>query len=461
MRARRPAARRQTARNGATAKSVDAAARLDADSDSVADTKPSPAAPRTVSVSPHKPGQGTRNNSMVTTEVILTPRVLDQRAFDELSDTLQSLISQSQDLTVELARQVESASSLDTQANRASTKLQDRLHLSARMLKALQLQIDRMQTMQDEFDTRSNEAGANHKKQLEALDAHRAKLAAQLDASAGQIADAMRRVEKESAATIEAKAVECDKRVMATEKRLAGVNDTVEKLGNLVVDSEKSITGVAHRAAQSAKRAEHVVDDAKRTLRQCEDTRQALSKDLIEAEERLNESAKRADELTATVQNAVARCEAAERQLSRIMDAAEPFVERLDRLENAVSGVNALLPLLAPWEGILLQARKEPEQLPRPLRDLVDLVRAGLRGEMRNLAGSMRGLAERVELMSTDGLAERASAPKARQDHSGEESEVRAAEIVTLPAAARSVESAGSDKPAFAATANGSLNSHP
>jgi hypothetical protein len=359
---------------------------------------------------------------MVTTDIVLTPRVLDQRAFDEFSETLQHLISQSQDLAVELARQVEAASTLDTQATRASTRLQDRLHLSARMLKALQVQIDRLQSMQDEFNARRSDADKTHTQQLEALETHRGKLAAQLD-----------------------------ERTRSTEEQLADLNDAVIKLTDLVVQSEKSITSVAYRAAQSAQRSEHVVEDAKRTLRQCEEARQQLTKELIDAEERLNESAKRADELTAKVQNAVARCEAAERQFGRIMEAAGPFVAQLDRLEQATADMNALLPMLAPWEPVLLQSRTDPQSLPAPLRELVDLVRAGLRGEMGQLAGSMRGLAERMEAMSggttSSGAAHRAVtvSPVLRagavsdvavDQFGASSSEDGAAEIVTVPAAA-------------------------
>lgn len=466
-------ARRTTTRRGSakrrTSKSTQVAASPEAANGSVtgapkeapAPTTSTPSTSRTVSVSPHRPSNGQRNKTMATTDVVLTPRVLDQRAFDELSETLQHLISQSQDLTSELAHQVEAASTLDTQATRASTRLQDRLHLSARMLKALQVQIDKLQNLQDEFTERSNESQKAHKKQLDAMDAHRSKLAGQLSDLSSQISDAMRSKERDSAAAIDAKVADSAKRISETDEKLAGLNDTVSKLTDLVVQSEKSITSVAYRAAQSAQRAEHVVEDAKRTLRQCEEARQQLGRDLMEAEERLAESAKRSDELTAKVQNALGRCEAAERQFGRIMEAAGPFVEQLERLEKAVTDSNALLPQLAPWEPILLKARNDPQSLPAPLRELVDLVRAGLRGEMQQLAGSMHGLANRMEVMSANGLA--GAATSEQRDHSVEvDLGERATEIVTLPGASLASLASRSSAPlarSVVATANGTSKS--
>lgn len=445
MRARRtPARRGNTRRNGAAAGDVQAAggdAPIDSSAAATGSEQASLSTSRTVSVSPHRLIEEPRISPMPSHDIVLTPRVLDQRAFDELSTTLQQLISQSQELSVELSRHIEAASALDAQATRASTRLQDRLHLSARMLKALQVQIDKLQSMQDEWAARTSAAEAAHQNQVAALNEHRIALAAQLDALATQLGDAMRTREQEAAQAMDEQAAGLTRRVGAAESKVTDLDATASRLTDLVVQAEKSITSVAYRAAQSAQRAEHVVEDAKRTLRQCEEARQHLGKDLMEAEERLTASARRADELTAQVEQAVARCEAAEKQFSRIAEAAGPFFDQLDRLERAVTDINALMPQLAPWEPLLLQSRTDPASLPAPLRALVDLVRAGMRGEMRDLAGSMRELAARMETMSagTFAPAEEAPAHNVESAHSeGESVEERAAEIVTLPGAALS-----------------------
>ena len=444
MRARRPPARGNSKRNtSAAAIAVDG-------NDPAGTDAPNEAAPRTIaaaastsktmSVSPHRPREPSRTTSatpMPTNDIVISPRVLDQRAFDDLSDKLQQRIAQSQELAGELARQVEAAAAIDTQANRASTRLQDRLLLSARMLKALQVQMDKLQGMQDEFNVRSSAAERAQAAHIASLDAHRVKLGTQLN-----------------------------EQVHGAEAKLASLDDTITRLTDLVVQSEKSITAVAHRAAQSAQRAEHVVEDAKRTLRQCEEARQHLAKDLLDAEERLTESARRADELATKVQNAVARSTAAEQQFCRVMEVAGPFIAQLDRLEQSVLDVNSLLPRLSPWEPILLNGRTEPHALPAPLRELVEAMRAGMRSEMRQLAGSMRGLAERMETMSSSSLAVRQ--PDAN-DKSGQLEDVPVepgvAEIVTLPGVALSA--LGSRRPAEAtastsadvATANGASSS--
>ncbi|MCA9289585.1 MAG: hypothetical protein KDA25_00560, partial [Phycisphaerales bacterium] len=72
----------------------------------------------------------------------LTPRVLDQQAFDELGGTLRTLIDDAGRAGLDLREIVRQAGVTDAAAAKASARLLERLNLAAGMLKAFQTQID-------------------------------------------------------------------------------------------------------------------------------------------------------------------------------------------------------------------------------------------------------------------------------------------------------------------------------
>ncbi len=126
-----------------------------------------------------------------TGEIVITPRVLDQAAYDDLAAMLQALIGEAGAAAGTLRQGL-------GESSKASASLQERLKVSVRMLKALQLQLD----------------GAR--------------------AHADELARQRRRVEQ---------AVE------EAEDRLGALLDRAEALSRLVESAEVNIAVAAHRAA--------------------------------------------------------------------------------------------------------------------------------------------------------------------------------------------------------------------
>lgn len=115
-----------------------------------------------VSVSPKdaEPGVEMSDHKSPDRDVFLAPRVLDQTAFDELSETLRALIGEARAVVDELGHRMDDADQRESSPAQASAQLQERLRLGARMLKAFQGQIARVEeslatlrTHQEDADT--------------------------------------------------------------------------------------------------------------------------------------------------------------------------------------------------------------------------------------------------------------------------------------------------------------------
>ena len=86
-------------------------------------------------------------------EVFLSPRLVDQHAFDELAGTLRGLIDQADTATRQLEERQQWFASNAGEPAQAAARLQERLRLSAQMLKAFQTQIDRVESTLETLDT--------------------------------------------------------------------------------------------------------------------------------------------------------------------------------------------------------------------------------------------------------------------------------------------------------------------
>jgi chromosome segregation ATPase len=134
---------------------------------------------------------------------MITPRVLNQAAFDDLAARLQALIEQANDSVHELRGVLGELSGAKTEASRSSGFLQDRLLVGARLVKAFQTQIDHV----DEL--------------LENLGRQR---------------------------------LEAERALDEIEERIEFARDRAENLTRLVESAEVNIAVTAHRSAQLASR---------------------------------------------------------------------------------------------------------------------------------------------------------------------------------------------------------------
>ena len=136
-------------------------------------------------------------------DVMITPRVLNQAAFNDLAAGLKALIEQANDSAYELRSVLGELSGANTEASRSSSFLQDRLVVGARMVKAFQTQIDHVDAL------------------LEGLGRQR---------------------------------LEAERALEEIEERIELAHDRAEALTRLVESAEVNIAVTAHRSAQLASR---------------------------------------------------------------------------------------------------------------------------------------------------------------------------------------------------------------
>jgi chromosome segregation ATPase len=90
-------------------------------------------------------------------DVLITPRVLDQGSYDDLALSLRSLIDEATATRGELRRVLDELSEARGEMRESSGFLQERLKVSVRMLKAFQTQIEHVETLLETLSGRQRE----------------------------------------------------------------------------------------------------------------------------------------------------------------------------------------------------------------------------------------------------------------------------------------------------------------
>ncbi|MHC4107608.1 MAG: hypothetical protein ACYSTY_05935 [Planctomycetota bacterium] len=98
---------------------------------------------RVVSVSPRHTTESFEDARQ--RELFLAPRIVDQQVADDLTGSLRALIDHAASAARALETQLGRLDQAETRAAEAATRLEDRLRLGARMLKAFGVQIDRVE----------------------------------------------------------------------------------------------------------------------------------------------------------------------------------------------------------------------------------------------------------------------------------------------------------------------------
>lgn len=325
--------------------------------------------------------------------VMITPRVLDQGALDELSSSLRNLIDDAAEIRSRLRDTVDQLRSANDQSNQSTMQLQERLRLSARMLKAFQSQIDRVDAAvasvtQQQIDTEGAE-----KRLAEALASFESRMQAVVESSCTQIEAARAAAFEQLDQHLAVRQGE----VAAVERQLGEARDRAETLTRLVEGAEVNIAVLAHKSGQSARDAHVASVEIEASLEQARQARKVLAQELTDASSQIERFAHRSTELNDTLRTSLRLCETNERQVGERLAGLTAAIEQAHVVEASSRRLDALLQQLAPWEGLLL--RGSAEVLPKPLARIVDELRDRLRGDLRALSSAMRVIADRAETM--------------------------------------------------------------
>lgn len=390
-----------------------------------------PTRPRVVSVSPDDaararatapPPQASRADHG---DVFLTPRVLDQKAFDELAGVLRGLIGEAEQAADRLDERLEAARQNAAAPAAASAQLQERLRLGARMLKAFQTQIDRAEaavgTLDDqhkrsetgeaglerrlaELEERATETIAEAQRRLDAVGDETVRRAETLCAERpdGHIStdEAQRTIDEalqDALRRIEAHIDQRQATFEAVGQRLDQLRRRADELAEVVEETKRRTDTASASADQSAERMEARSREAGEIARQCEEAKGTLDAALLHAAAQIDELTERGERLVASTRRQLGEADTAMQRIGRSIGRAKAVQERLSPTNELADTLQALLGRLEPWKRLLLESERDAEGTPQPVASMIEGLRTGIGQDMARISATMRELARRVD----------------------------------------------------------------
>jgi len=357
---------------------------------------------RVVSVSPIDAADAshdaTRANGErpISHDIMITPRVLDQTAFNELTGQLRALIDHAHDATGMLREALEHAQSDQSRAARAADNLQDRLRLSARMLKAFQLQIGRIESALEGFESyekRCKQAIDNLNEQADAVEQ---RLRSNIQLYEQRIE---RRVEKAVEAfqhRVAAQVAEVDQ----IETQLQNMHERSESLQQMLESAEVNVTVLTYKSARIAEQARTTGEETQQIIKQCDDARRALGENLLDASDRIDQLDERASALQSSLSKRVETCRDAERAFDDACERLEHTATRsTTQADQSRAQLESLLERLEPWRAALCDQRVQ--NLPERLGEAVKDIREDFGADVSTICAALREMAGRLERVNT------------------------------------------------------------
>lgn len=393
-------------------------------------------------------------------QVFLSPRVVDRRAFSELAGELRKLVDRASGERASLSTSVAQASASIDAIRESESAQHSNLELAARALKRLDEKATRVQTLIDQatdasklieqFEARADRLLSTKLEAIEArIEASQSAAAAKVEALEQRLLRGTREMEQR----IEAIRRDADAIVAPG---LGALNDAIARATLVLGRSPTSAPDTVPQGGSLGdvvRRAEGVRDSADIALRQLEDiqtrastSRSSLSamlEDLSSIMERMDEQraslASEGDRLAQQCAAAMSaleqRFELAKAQASQSIEDIKPQVQEAsaearttmeqlraitrealdahntttlalrladksrDRLAQAIAG-------LEPWRGVLLDSSVN-KALPAPLARIIEQVQGHFRSDLSSIATALRNAASSADraLLSVDANA--------------------------------------------------------
>ena len=203
------------------------------------------------------------------------------------------------------------------------------------MLKATQSQLETAQETQAALETSGEHAAravAGLREATSEAEQLTSETLEQFETRIEQIAaEQVRQFEQQIAARLE--------EALRVEQRLTDTLRQAERLAAMVESAEVNITVLAHRAAETARKADERAMDAAAAAKHCDETRGMLAQDLIDADQRIEEQAARADEIRRRASRSLSSCEQSIARLDkRISQAKELPATQADSVPAEIAG---------------------------------------------------------------------------------------------------------------------------
>ncbi|MDY7109244.1 MAG: hypothetical protein SYC29_11475 [Planctomycetota bacterium] len=365
-------------------------------------------------------------------DIFLTPRVVDQGAFNDLAGTLHALIEDAGEAMERLDERLEAVRRSAAKPAAASDRLQERLRLGARMLKAFQGQIDRAAAVVGSLDEHCRRTEALQRQieqrpaEIEQRFAEFEQRAAEITARAWRqvdnaVGEAVRRAEKmivekrdellsldeaerridrfthQALREIESRLAERDATFEATGQRLDQLRHRADRLAGLIDELETRAASISTTLNDSSGELRAKAAEARRLIQQCEDIRTALNDARRGAEDRVDEVAVRCERLEASLRRRLVQTSSAWQRMGRCIGRATAASRSLRPGAEIAAELRTVLAELEPWKRLLLETERDEKGMPRPVGRMVEGLRGGLGLDMARISATMRELARKVD----------------------------------------------------------------
>jgi predicted phage tail protein len=325
-----------------------------------------------------------------STNMIVAPRVIDEEAFDRLTNELRQLIDQAQHSAAHLNDIIAGAQASDASASKASLMLQERLRLGARMLQAFKSQITRNEELLKQFPKQP--------------------------AAMPSVDEAPRAIQSEDPDAVERFAQQVQAKIDAmVEQAMKRIDAAISQRMNAV---STGIDAMAQRAEQSMQLLNTAEQNAAKTAYAQGQAAIAMREAAAETDAACDQAAESATQLAALFESATQRIESLQqqaesigRQLSEACTGGEQAAKRIEeqlgekqsiddlieRTNRASAALDAVLQQLEPWRHLLIESDRDEHGTPRPIRSMIEVLRGGLVDDISRISVAMREFANRVD----------------------------------------------------------------
>ncbi|MCA9296952.1 MAG: hypothetical protein KC983_10550, partial [Phycisphaerales bacterium] len=342
---------------------------------------PSPDAAPTAGAS--APGQTHTNGSR---EAFLAPRVLDQRAFDELAGTLRSLIDEAGASRTSLEQAMQRIGDGDVYASKASEHLQDRLRLSARMLKAFQAQIERAEHAVERLTKQENVLSSliGRVEEAQRRDAQR------MDDAADAFRARLNEIAEHTAASFDQRLRDRQDEVLAMNERIGAIAPKLAAVEQQVQAADDQLQMLRTADAKRRDAFERAAAGAEATAHRCYEAQRTLADHLNETDARIEQQSAHSRRVSEDIAGMIERQE-------RLADTTR---QRLDsqyaRIDQCfIETLQTLLDQLEPWTALVdINRDLTGRRIPAPFATVIDRLRRHIERDLVTLASSMHALAD-------------------------------------------------------------------
>lgn len=361
---------------------------------------------------PASPGISANSSAPSAESVFLSPRVIDQSAFEEYSSRLRQMMDKLQSETAALRAAAHEGNAALAELKESGKRGKEQAELAGKLLRAVN---QRASELEESMNKAADHARVAARFEAEAdrvvasaVGAFQKKLDAKLDEFVGELqrraaasgVSAMARLSELEAATQRADRVLGDEasgtglaglshRVLSsfaeareTEERLAAARQEADLASaRLTTTLEGSLALVDQVAARQS-----ALDQALREgIRACSVTERSLSERLAEARDVAGEAGAIGDRLNICAADA-----------RRVVDQAETLTRRagttLGELRDIARQVSDASAKLEPWRKVLLEDCG-PDELPESIAHLVDQARHEIGNDLAKMASAMNLIA--------------------------------------------------------------------